>query len=82
MKLVVLATALIASVALAVPAEAAAKKSKKPAVRASTAAQTVAARPAPNGNAVYVGGEYVGRDPDPNIRAFMLRNPHIWDGPE
>ena len=36
----------------------------------------------PASNDVYVGGELVGRDPDPSIRAFMMRNPHIWDGPE
>jgi len=23
-----------------------------------------------------------GRDPDPSIRSYMMRNPHPWDGPE
>ena len=82
MKLPILA-ALIASAALALPAEAASsKKHKATAHRASSA--TVQARPgsAADPYAVYVGGEYIGRDPDPNIRAFMMRNPHIWDGPD
>jgi hypothetical protein len=80
MKLAVLVMALIASVALAVPADAASKKHKKVAHRATHSA--VHARPAADSHDVYVSGELVGRDPDPSIRAFMMRNPHIWDGPE
>jgi hypothetical protein len=36
--------------------------------------------PAPNGCAppVYVGGRYVGQDPDPNIRFQLMREP--WTG--
>jgi hypothetical protein len=82
MKLAVLVTALIASIALAAPAEAAAKKSKKDVARTAPAGKVVASRPGADPYAVYVGGEYIGRDPDPNIRAMMMRNPHIWDGPE
>jgi hypothetical protein len=44
---------------------------------------TVYSKPIPQSSYdVYVSGELVGRDPDPSIRAFMMRNPHIWDGPE
>ena len=79
MKIAIVMTALIA-VAIAAPAEAASKKRKKAAHRA--AISTVQARPGANSNDVYVSGELVGRDPDPSIRAYMMRNPHIWDGPE
>ena len=82
MKLCVVATALIACVALAQPAEAA-KKHKKAVHRTAAAHSRVT--PAAIGGDPYtvrVGGEYIGRDPDPNIRARMLRNPHDWDGPE
>jgi hypothetical protein len=78
MKLPILVAALIASVALASPAAAAAKK-KKTVVRAGVSA--VQTRPASDSQSVYVGGEYIGRDPDPNIRAYMMKNPHDWDGP-
>ena len=82
MKLPVIAAMLIAALALTASAEAAAKKSKKASARANTS--TVQARPgsASDPYAVYVSGEYVGRDPDPNIRAYMRKNPHDWDGPE
>ena len=35
-------------------------------------------RPRPNGcaPAVFEGGEYVGQDPDPNVRAQLRRNPN------
>jgi hypothetical protein len=74
------AATLVVSVALAVPAEAAVKKHKKPVSRAKIGA--VYSQPAAHPYDVYVSGELVGRDPDPSIRAFMMRNPHIWDGPE
>jgi hypothetical protein len=77
MKVAILLTALIASVALAASAEAATKKKKKTLYSASSTAQRAPAE----SNAVYFGGEYVGQDPDINIRAFMLRNPRVWDGP-
>ena len=74
MKIPALMVALIAAVALAAPAEAASKKkSKKVSHRAPVSAV--------HSHDVYVGGEYVGRDPDPNIRSFMIRNPRIYDGP-
>ena len=80
MKLPVLVIALMSSVALAQPAAAATKK-KQAAVRPSVSTQ---ARPAlaSDPTSVYVGGEYIGRDPDPNIRAYLTRNPHGWDGPD
>jgi hypothetical protein len=86
MKLIVAVTALIAAVALASPAEAASKKHKKGAHRAHAGVHTgmVRTRPASARDpySVYVSGEYIGSDPDPNIRASMRRNPHNWDGPE
>jgi hypothetical protein len=80
MKLPVLVAALIASIAFAAPAAAAAKKQKKIATRAT--AHAIAGRPASDPSSVYVSGEYIGRDPDPNIRAYMMKNPHDWDGPQ
>jgi hypothetical protein len=79
MKLPVLVAALIASVALAAPADAAAQKRGKGVHRAPVAAAQVR----PNGSYdVHVGGELVGRDPDPFIRSMIRRNPYGWDGPE
>jgi hypothetical protein len=76
MKLSILVAALIASVALAVPADAASKKRKKVAHRAP-----ISAVQAGYGSAgVYVGGELVGRDPDPGIRSYMMRDPKPWEG--
>jgi hypothetical protein len=71
--------ALIASVALAIPTAAAnAKKHKKTSHRSATS--TVQATS--NSHDVYVGGQYIGRDPDPAIRAYMMRSPAPWDGPD
>ena len=85
MKLSIVVAALIAPVALAGPGEAAIKKGKKAAQRTNPAAAAAAATArigSPSDPyAVWFGGEYVGRDPDPGIRAFMMRNPRIWDGP-
>jgi hypothetical protein len=78
MKIHILVAALVTSIAFAMPAEAASKKKKK-----TYRAQSSAVQYKQNtSNDVYVGNELVGRDPDPSIRAFMRRNPHIWDGPE
>lgn len=78
MKFHVLAVALVASVALASPAEAAGKKRKKVAHPANqTTLQSKA-----HSQAVYSSGEQIGRDPDPFIRLMMLRYPHPWDGPD
>ena len=83
MKLHVLAAALIVSVAMAMPADAASKKHKKGKKAAHRAPiGTVYSRPGADPYEVYVGGELVGRDPDPAIRAYMRRVPNIWDGPE
>jgi len=78
MRFHVLAMALIASVALAAPAEAASKKRKKMPHRANQSA----VQSKVHSHDVYVGGELVGRDPDPFIRLMIMRNPRIWDGPE
>ena len=80
MKLAILMAALIASVAMVTPVDAASKKRKKVVHRVPIGAVQPKAVSHPYD--VYVGGELVGRDPDPSIRAFMRRNPHIWDGPE
>jgi len=80
MKIQVLVAAMIAFAALAAPADAATKKHKKAIHRANIGAVHAPGRP--QSHDVYVNGELIGRDPDPNIRAFMMRNPHIWDGPE
>ncbi len=81
MKIHLLMAALVASVALAAPADAASKKKKKTAHHAP--AGTVHSKAnSYSSYDVYVSGELVGRDPDPSIRAYMMRNPHIWDGPE
>ena len=72
MKIAVLATTLIAAVALAAPAEAAKKRKyaqQKPAVVQ------------PNGYTVYdFDGRVAGRDPDPNIRAAIRKDPRPWQG--
>jgi hypothetical protein len=80
MKIHILAAALVASAVLAAPADAATKKKKKVVHRAPVS--SVYSKPNHSSYDVYVSGELVGRDPDPSIRAFMMRNPHIWDGPE
>ena len=75
MKLAVVVAALI-SVAIAAPAEATSKKRKKTAHRAPIAA----VQPAPGSYDVYVSGELVGRDPDPAISSYMMRDPKPWEG--
>lgn len=80
MRIQIVIASLIASIALATPADAASKHRKKAAHRAKINA--VQAKPAPESYDVYVGGELVGRDPDPFIRSQMRRNPHPWDDPE
>jgi hypothetical protein len=78
MRFHVLAVALVASVALASPADAAGKKRKK----VAHPANLTAVQPKTHSQDVYTGGELVGRDPDPFIRLMMLRYPHAWDGPD
>ena len=80
MKYHLLGLALIVSFSITTPADAASKTRKKVTHRAPIAA--VHSKAAANSYDVYVSGELVGRDPDPAIRAYMMRNPHIWDGPE
>lgn len=80
MKIAAIILSLTVAAAMTAPAEAAAKKRKKVVQR--THHGLVQARPSGRSYDVYVGNELVGRDPDPSIRAYMMRNPHIWDGPE
>ena len=80
MKIHILAAALIASVVLPATADAAAKKRKKEVQRAPVSSAYSYSNPHPHD--VYFAGEYIGRDPDPNIRLFMIRNPRIYDGPQ
>ena len=81
MKIHILVAALVVSVAFAAPADAASQKKKKAVHRAPIGA-THAKANSRSSYDVYVSGELVGRDPDPSIRSYMMRNPHIWDGPE
>jgi hypothetical protein len=78
MKIHTGAIALIASVALAAPAEAAAKKRKKEVHRAPVSTFYSATNPHPHD--VWFSNDYIGRDPDIHIRSFMMRNPRIYDG--
>lgn len=72
MKIAVLAATLIATVALAAPAEAAKKRKH---------AQQKPAVVQPNGYTVYdYDGRVAGRDPDPNIRAAIRKDPRPWQG--
>jgi hypothetical protein len=78
MKLHIFA-ALVASTVLALPADAASAKKPK---RAVHHAASGAVQPQPDANDVYVGNVLTGRDPDPNIRAYLRRSPAPWDGPD
>ena len=82
MRIPVVVATLIASLAMApgALAQSQTKKVKKTVSRPPMAASM--SRPAADPYAVYVSGEYIGRDPDPNIRAYLTRNPHDWDGPD
>jgi hypothetical protein len=77
MKLPVFA-ALIASVALTVPADASSGKKHK---KTTHRARAGAVQPQDSSD-VYVGNVLTGRDPDPNIRAYLRRSPAPWDGPD
>jgi hypothetical protein len=81
MKIHVAAVALIASLALALPAEAATKKRKKQQVYRVQSGE-VYSRTNPHPHDVWFANEYIGRDPDPNIRALMIRNPRMYDSVE
>ena len=83
MRILVLATALIAAAAVAAPAEAASKKKRKiSAVQAPVTHhyrdRVPPSRQHPHG--VYgADGELLGMDPDPNIRLMIRRDPKPWD---
>ena len=80
MKIHILVAALVASVAIAAPADAATTQKKKKTAHRAPASSAYSK--ANSSYDVYVSGELVGRDPDPSIRSYMIRNPHPWDGPE
>ena len=83
MKILVLATALLAAAAVAVPAEAASKKKKKATAVQAPATYTYGQRVPPSRqhpHGVYgADGELLGMDPDPNIRLMIRRDPKPWD---
>lgn len=79
MKLPFAAT-MIACLLIVGPADAATKKHKR-AVHHPPAAELQSA-PVSRSSDVYVGGVLVGRDPDPSIRAYLMRSPTPWDGPD
>jgi hypothetical protein len=78
MKLRILA-ALMLPAMLAQPADAASAKKHK---RTAHHATVGAVQPQGDANDVYVGSVLTGRDPDPNIRAYLRRSPAPWDGPD
>jgi hypothetical protein len=84
MKLFVLATALIATVAVAVPAEAqSTKKKKKVSNVQAPATYSYRERVPPSRQHPYgvysADGELLGMDPDPNIRLMIRRDPKPWE---
>ena len=81
MKIQVLVAALVVSLAFATPSDAASQKKKKTVHQAPVGTSHSKANSRSSYD-VYVSGEHVGRDPDPSIRSYMMRNPHPWDGPD
>lgn len=73
MKFPILAAGLIASIAFAVPAEAAKKRKSGPAAQPAVALNDPDA-------VVDFSGRLAGRDPDPNIRAMIRKDPRPWEG--
>ena len=72
MKRIVLVASVVGLFAIDAAA-AGSKPQRKPPAAAAARAQIMPARPAVDPYAVYVGGTYAGRDPDPNIRAQLIR---------
>ena len=84
MKILFLATALIAAVAVAAPVEAATgKKKKKVSNLQAPATYSYRERVSPSRQHPYgvygADGELLGMDPDPNIRLMIRRDPKPWD---
>jgi len=73
MKIALLATSLIAAVALAVPAEAATKKNRKQVQQKPYAAAQL------QPGEVFYQDRVVGRDPDPFIRFMIGKDPRPQD---
>ena len=82
MKILVLATALIAAAAVAVPAEAQSSKKKKATVQ-EPATYSYRDRVPPHRQHPYgvygADGELLGMDPDPNVRLMIRRDPKPWE---
>lgn len=78
MKRAMLAIAFIAAVAVAMPAEAASKK-RKQAAKPQHKPPVVAVQHDPY-EVIDFDGRVAGRDPDPNIRAAIRRDPRPWEG--
>jgi hypothetical protein len=85
MKILVLATALIAAAAVAVPAEAStsSKKKKKASATQAPATYSYRERVPPSRQHPYgvygADGELLGMDPDPNVRLMIRRDPKPWE---
>ena len=74
MKISTVAIALVAAVALAAPAEAAKKRKQ---VRHAQKQAIVQNDPYA---VIDYDGRVAGRDPDPNIRAAIRKDPRPWEG--
>jgi hypothetical protein len=84
MRILVLATVLIAAVAVAAPAEAqSTKKKKKVGNVQAPATYSYRERVPPSRQHPYgvysADGELLGMDPDPNIRLMIRRDPKPWE---
>jgi hypothetical protein len=83
MKILDLATALIAAVAVAAPAEAASRKKQKVSNVQAPATYSYRDRVPPSRQHPYgvygADGELLGMDPDPNVRLQIRRDPKPWD---
>lgn len=73
MKFPVIAASLVAAVAFASPADAAKKRKQAP-------HQQPAAMQSDANTVRDSSGQVAGRDPDPNIRAMIRKDPRPWEG--
>ena len=85
-----IATAAGLALGLASPAEAAKSKNKKPAAAHAMKHSQSAVAAAPGfrfqggvrAGPLYNGQDYIGDDPDPNIRAYLIRDMTRYGGPD
>lgn len=73
MKFPVLAASLLAAAVVSAPAEAAKKRKQVP-------HQQPAAMQNDSSTVRDYSGQVAGRDPDPNIRAMIRKDPRPWEG--